>query len=515
MTSLSTLRGGLVAAALALVPASLASAQIGTPPTLTVPRNFDTGWVRNDGAELDVIISFEVYEPQASWLRVYFDEVELGGDLPSGNQAILRITSHRDGAIQELDITHVRQWEKSSAYFNGDKVQVEVVAHPGTGARLNLRAIEMGLVPTDPASQCGGQDNRELSSDPRVARLLPIGCTGWMIDDCQHCFLTAGHCQGNISVIQFNVPLSSNGGSLNHPGPEDQYSKDNSSLQGNGGQGVGDDWAYFGTFPNSNTGLTAYEAQGWSFVLETPPASPTGKKIRITGHGTDSGNRNQVQQTEFGPMAVSNGTHLGYRTDTTGGNSGSPVIHKQRDHAIGIHTHGGCTDTGGYNSGTGVNHAGLQAALSNPQGICDDGDPCVTIFADGFESGDFVSGGWAKDVNGAKVTDLAALGSNFGCRLKKDTWIEKSISTVGFTDVELNLAHRSNNYEAGEELILEYWNGASWTTLHATDEPQWHNRNYKVGDDGYNNASFKLRIRTTAMDPQERSDVDHIEITGR
>lgn len=501
-------------AATLLSVSGVALAQTGAPPTLTVNRIHDTGWVRNSGVERDVIISFTIYEPQAAWLRLYFDQIDLGGDLPSGNQAILRVTSHEDGAIQEMNITHVRQWDLSTAYFNGDAIQVEVVAFPSTGARLVTRAVDMGLIPADTGSICGNNDDRGLSSDVRAGRLLPVGCTGWLIDDCNHCLLTAGHCQGSISVVEFNVPLSDSNGSLNHPPPKDQYADDNSSLQGNGGNGVGDDWAYFGTFPNPNTGLTAFEAQGSSFVLANPPGANK-TKIRITGYGTDSGNRNQVQQTEYGPMVVSSGTTVGYRTDTTGGNSGSPVIHKQRDHAVGIHTHGGCSSSGGNNWGTGVNHPGLQNALNNPQGVCDGGPPCQTIFADGFESGNFSAGGWATQDSKAKVTPNASLGSTQGARLKRDTWIEKSISTFGFTDVELNLSHRTKNYEGADDLFIEYWNGSQWKTVHATNETQWHNRNYEIGPDGHNNPNFKIRLRTTALEARERSDIDNVELTGR
>jgi hypothetical protein len=95
--------------------------------------------------------------------------------------------------------------------------------------------------------------------------------------------------------------------------------------------------------------------------------------IRITGYGVDSTppQNNQVQQTNAGPLVTSAGTTVQYRTDTEGGNSGSPVIWEQTGQAVGIHTHGGCFAGGGANSGTGINHAGVQAALANPQGVCD------------------------------------------------------------------------------------------------------------------------------------------------
>src|SRR5690606_41991992 len=101
-------------------------------------------------------------------------------------------------------------------------------------------------------SQCGPTDDRLPSNDPRAARGVPVGCTVNMIDDFNHQFLTAGHCVsgGNLEVVQFNVPLSNGNGSINHPGPEDQYSVDPESMQFANG-GIGNDWSYFGVFDNS------------------------------------------------------------------------------------------------------------------------------------------------------------------------------------------------------------------------------------------------------------------------
>ena len=66
-------------------------------------------------------------------------------------------------------------------------------------------------------------------------------------------------------------------------------------------------------FPNSNTGLSPFQAYGVAFNLANPPAA-AGNNIRITGHGTDStpnSTYNQKQQTHVGPF-VSVGTNLNY-----------------------------------------------------------------------------------------------------------------------------------------------------------------------------------------------------------
>jgi hypothetical protein len=306
-------------------------------------------------------------------MRLSFAEVLLAGDELAGTGSYLRITSMLDGASQTLHASHVLEWQHTSAYFNGDALLVELVAEPGTGAnrvRLAGVTVDAGL---QGMTQCGTTDDRVLSYDPRAGRALPVGCTAWMINDCGHCFLSAGHCvAGTLSVVEFNVPLSSGGGSLNHPPPQDQYATDPASKQFTNG-GVGNDWGYFGCFANSTSGLTPFQTQHATYVIAGPPTPGTTATIRVTGYGVDSSpsSYNQVQQTSTGPYWNLVGNRVEYQTDTEGGNSGSPVQWTGPGTAVAIHTHGGCsTSPTSYNSGTSILHSGLQAALANPLGIC-------------------------------------------------------------------------------------------------------------------------------------------------
>jgi V8-like Glu-specific endopeptidase len=290
--------------------------------------------------------------------------------------------SVQDGGTQELNALHCREWGNKSAYFNGDSVEVEIVSLPGTGRnRAVLSEVTVGYS-MHSQSQCGPTDDRVLSNDPRQARVLPIGCTTWIINDCNHCFVTAGHCATGIGVVEFNVPPSSSTGALNHPSPDDQYSMDSASRQYTSG-GLGNDWCYYGCFPNPNTGMTPYQKQQASYVLAhaSPPFDPS-IVLRITGYGVDTtpNTANQVQQTSDGPYTGKSGTILSYQVDTTGGNSGSPIEWKQTGLAIGIHTNAGCTTGGsGSNTGTAIETAGLQNALAHPLGVC--AGPCVPSVA--------------------------------------------------------------------------------------------------------------------------------------
>ena len=348
-------------------------------PLITEPMavEIDSGLVRNQTDAETVVFSQRIFIPGAAALRLEFDDVLLSGLVSDGTGSYLRIRSTLDGAEQRLNSLHVAQWRNTSAYFNGDEVVLEIVAEPGTGDnRVRLSTVQAEFQPFVQESICGPTDDRQLITDNRAARLLPIGCTGWLIHDCNHCLLTAGHCSGSsgdITVVEFNVPLSNSNGSLNHPPPEDQYAPDQASRQSNGGLGIGNDYGYFGVFPNSNTGLTPYDAYGDAYYLTTPPPVQ-GQDIRITGFGVTSSpvpnSWTQVEKTHTGPYFSLSGTTVSYQVDTTGGNSGSPVVDESTGLAIGIHTHAGCGSNSG-NYGTGLNLPAVQTALANPKGVCE------------------------------------------------------------------------------------------------------------------------------------------------
>jgi len=345
---------------------------------VTASVHIDSGLVENTGTDQEVVYSTTIHIPDAPWLRLEFDDVVLSGDVGSGTESYLIITSQEDGAYQYLNAVHVAQWRNTSAYFNGDMVTIDLIAHAGTGPnRLRMSEVRIDEIGVGDRDICGPNDDRVLSDDVRVGRLRPFGGTARIHDDCKHCLLTAGHCfypDNNVNdTVEFNVPLSDADGNLNHPPSEDQYSIDPSSIQKQYVEDTpaGDDWAYFGCFPNSNTGLTPAEAQGDWFILTTPPAVG-GQDIRITGYGRVdppvSATWDRVQKTHAGPYVTFSGTLVEYQTDTTSWNSGSPVILDGTNHAIGIHTNAGCDTVG--NKGTGSNHPDLQAALASPLGVC-------------------------------------------------------------------------------------------------------------------------------------------------
>lgn len=231
---------------------------------------------------------------------------------------------------------------------------------------LSAFAMIAPLSAQDFSKSICGADDRELSSEPRVGRVLrpgdPAGCTVTLIG--KGCAITAGHCVSTFGIVEFNTPVSANG-RIQNSKPEDIYKVDNTRVVSTDG-GVGNDFAVIHLMPNDITGLMPGDAQGYYPVAKESPA--VGDIVRITGYGADYSDedRNFAQQTNTGPIAVINGTSLHHQVDTMGGNSGSSIILESTGEIIGIHTHGGCSSWGGENGSTLIAaHEKLQAAIAS------------------------------------------------------------------------------------------------------------------------------------------------------
>ena len=138
----------------------------------------------------------------------------------------------------------------------------------------------------------------------------------------------------------------------------------------------GNDWAVGRLLPNEITGLKAGEQQGCWFNLEYD--EPVNRQeIRITGYGTNKQRDEDfiAQTTHVGPyrnvVDESNPYILRYAADTTGGNSGGPVINEATGGAIGIHTNAGCRASGSHNHGMSNHQPMFVSAVSRYLGVTD------------------------------------------------------------------------------------------------------------------------------------------------
>ena len=268
---------GLLAAALLTIPAFAQTSEL---PRHTESYSWSSG--RLSGASFGAHTEGThqlgkadmIFVPEAQWLRLSFNGARLG------DASYIELTSLLDGGTQRLDSNTIRHWNYRSAYFNGDAVEIKLFLGAGDeDVYVDIREVTVGEWSVRTKSICGSADNRTSSNEPRVGRIVPVGCTGWIVDNGKH--VTAGHCLSgnNADTLQFNVPASNPDRTLNHPGPEDQYPIISTSRVYRD-RGVGDDWGIFAVSDNSNTGLQPIDAQNASFTVVQDLGPGT---IRITG----------------------------------------------------------------------------------------------------------------------------------------------------------------------------------------------------------------------------------------
>ena len=359
-----------------LLPARLPAQQAPPIPHHTEPYQLSSGLMAADETEEQATFAQIVQVSGAPWLRIHFADYNLGQD------SFLTLTSLEDNATQHFTSATLPLYGNSSATFNGDAVEIVLHVAPGEdNIFYRIEEVTVGEHPqvVAPEEICGTVDDRVSTNDDAVGRIVyDHGCTGWIASN--GVCLSAGHCRGTNQLLQFNVPASDPDGTINFPGPEDQYPIvwiDSATD----GSGVGDDWAVFRCEANSETGLTPIQAQDKFYRMWKDQATSSGSyTIRITGYGVDGpapdygdGPRNadsRTLQTDAGPyrgeeFQGSSDCIQRYVVDTENAGSGSPIIIDGTSNTIGIHTNGGCSASGGANKGTGFENNSLESVIDN------------------------------------------------------------------------------------------------------------------------------------------------------
>ncbi|MDG2291314.1 MAG: hypothetical protein P8L37_01550 [Phycisphaerales bacterium] len=365
-----------------------------------------SGPLHNATGSSRVVFDHDVVVPGAAWIRIYFDDVALEG------ASSVRMTSLEDGEVQELDAAGLLMWRNSSAYFNGDAVQIQLIAAPATfDNEMTIGALAVEMVAAGHSrGGCGicGNDDRVPSSVDWAARMMPVGCTG-TIYNTANCFVTAGHCLNGADTLQFNVPASSSNCSTNNPPIADQFPV--IDLDGFDG-GVGADYGAMKAGTN-NLGQTPYERYGVYMPLAS--SVPSSGTASVNGFGVDEEcARSQTQQFHDGPISGTDSTSIFYDIDITFGNSGSSII--RNGEIIGVVTHcsGSC-----LNYGTRIDLPAFENVRSQicsiPAGACCVGTSCVVLEQDNCEDGGGTFIGEDTNCSGDPCTPTGACCTGTSC----------------------------------------------------------------------------------------------------
>jgi len=363
--------------------------------------------------EAQMIWSDVIHNPEASYICPHFSRMELGeGDFvvvrsPDNS----RVWRYEGLGVDDLGRSDDGFW---GIHVAGDTAVVELWttgAEGGFGYVVDRyargfsrkEAEEQG----DPEAIIGVDDSEWApcyeTSDPvvydksrAVARLLINGsglCTGWLVGNEGH-FITNNHCistQGQASNTNYEfmaegATCATNCWQLQCPG----------TIATTSGTLIGTSYDYdyalvqLSVNPSATYGFfTLRETGGVLDERLYVPQHPAGwgKKIALySSHAGDPGHPVVVSKA-YGGCGTRPGPDMGYRADTQGGSSGSPVVAYSDHQIIALHHCGSST----MNTGVLIEQVIADLGTSLPPSAF--ADPTL-VFADDFESGGI--GAWSN-----------------------------------------------------------------------------------------------------------------------
>jgi hypothetical protein len=334
----------------------------------------------------------QVSQPNTTFLRLYFKGTKLG----EGSYLVLEGT---DGARQELRKQDLENWHYSSAYFNGQSVNVSLFTVAGEHNTVHIFEVKV----TDPqaeqarnarkAAKTGGttlQSAATTSTSANLTTTYPytkaVGRftngsnsfgTGWIAPNgaivTSKSIYFGTVADSDFDIIEFNVPPSE-GGKVKHPAPEDQYplNRAKEPIANDTGyellsiKGADDlfiaGWGILEALPNS-TGLRPGEHLQQNFRISDNPGSFTidaqnGIPVDLfhygslpsVGHSPLMRTLQQLETELLEQSTFNTGGHsdqfvfynasalLGFNEDrTVGSDAGAPVTYRNSNFAIGVH----------------------------------------------------------------------------------------------------------------------------------------------------------------------------------
>ena len=377
----STIQAFVFLAASLFIGSSVSHSQTAPAPFSILPYSDLTSEFAEAQKAGTLVRTETVGHPDGSWVIVRFDSFFLG------EHSTLLISSKRD-KIQKQLFTHksLTAWGGESARFNGGMVDIELSISPDDqGVNYNIRDFVVGQymeksqTQNPDASQAAtardtqgipeticGTDNRRPSFDDRLGRIMPIGCTGFSLDN--GVYLTAGHCVGTqMMILEYRVPPSLPDGTPQSPPIEYQFKIDPASVKFENIK-PGKDWAVFSVVPTGEDRTPDKTYGSFDFAMERDAGA-----VAVRGYGLDDNENNLTQQHDVGelidsfPVGTIGRNPIEHNVDTRGGNSGSPVFFVDASGKVfGIHTHGGCSSAGvKTNKGTNFSNMALWYAITD------------------------------------------------------------------------------------------------------------------------------------------------------
>ena len=146
----------------------------------------------------------------------------------------------------------------------------------------------------------------------------------------------------------------------------------------------------------------------------------------------------------------------------------------------------------------------------------------TVIFRDRFNDGDLLDDGWTRKNFKANARKAADFEGTHGVKTLYQSWAARAVSTVGFSTIRLEFAHRVLQYEGSEGLIVQ-WSGdggSTWNTIATLTASTWKEKSYVLPSGAGNNANFAVRFlgggvgKNSTNGKKKKYHIDDVRILG-
>ena len=139
----------------------------------------------------------------------------------------------------------------------------------------------------------------------------------------------------------------------------------------------------------------------------------------------------------------------------------------------------------------------------------------ILPFRDGFESRRFETGGWTiSHGRFVRIQRKAAFAGFWGVTIKNTGYLRNAVSTVGYSNIIVEFMARTQNYDNGERLLVEWRDETDWHHLLDITDTDWKKFSLNLPPEAGNIPGFRLRFSTIANKNNERAFIDNVLIKG-
>ncbi len=114
----------------------------------------------------------------------------------------------------------------------------------------------------------------------------------------------------------------------------------------------------------------------------------------------------------------------------------------------------------------------------------------------------------------ASVSKQAAYTGTYGAKLLKTTWINKAVSTVGYSNIRVRFVWKTNGLDPEDALMFRWTDGGPWYNPEWTRDTSWAEVEVQLPSSADNNPDFVIQFTINGDLNNEYGYVDDVEITG-